>query len=72
MKGKEMKMGTLDELPIVLTPAEVCDVLRIETRRPDRTVANLARRWGLRVVHVGRAPVVERSDLAAFLSKNRT
>lgn len=61
-------MRSLAELPIVLTPAEVCGVLRIETRRPDRAVANLAARHGLRIVHVGRAPMVQREDLAAFLA----
>ena len=60
----------LDALPPILTPNEVCRYLRISTRRPDRAVANLVKRHGLRTVRIGRAVRVEREDLERFIEGN--
>jgi excisionase family DNA binding protein len=58
------------EMPSILTPSEVCSMLRIRTRRPQASVQNLARRHGLRVLRVGRRVVVQREDLESWLIRN--
>ncbi len=55
------------EMPPVLTPAEVCRVLRKRVKRPCKTVRALERN-GLRVLKVGRELRVLRKDLEAFLA----
>lgn len=65
-------MSQLDTLPLVLTPGEVCRYLRISTQRPDRAVAGLAQRHGLRTVHIGRAVRVMREDLERFIEAGAT
>ena len=57
----------LDDLPDILTPAEVCSVLRKEVEKPCKAVRALER-GGLRVLKVGRDLRVMRKDLAAFLA----
>jgi hypothetical protein len=57
----------LDDLPDILTPAEVCGVLRKDVSKPCKAVRALER-GGLRVLKVGRDLRVMRKDLAAFLA----
>ena len=58
------------QTPFILTPSEVCSMLRIRTRRPQASIQNLARRHGLRVLRVGRRVVVQREDLESWLIRN--
>jgi hypothetical protein len=57
----------LDDLPDILTPAEVCGVLRKDVEKPCKAIRALER-GGLRVLKVGRDLRVMRKDLAAFLA----
>lgn len=57
----------LDDLPDILTPAEVCGVLRKDVAKPCKAVRALEK-GGLRVLKVGRDLRVMRKDLAAFLA----
>jgi len=54
------------DLPDILTPAEVCGILRKDVSKPCKAVRALERS-GLRVLKVGRDLRVMREDLAAFL-----
>jgi hypothetical protein len=56
----------LGDLPPVLTPQDVCHVLRKDVKRPCQAVRALERS-GLRVLRVGRDLRVLRKDLEAFL-----
>jgi len=57
----------LDDLPDILTPAEVCGVLRKDVEKPCKAVRALER-GGLRVLKVGRDLRVMRDDLESFLA----
>ena len=57
----------LEDLPDILTPAEVCGVLRKDVDKPCKAVRAL-QRGGLRVLKVGRDLRVMRTDLEAFLA----
>ncbi len=57
----------LGDLPVVLTPEDVCGVLRKRVQRPSQTVRALEAN-GLRVLRVGRDLRVLRKDLEAFLA----
>lgn len=57
----------LEDLPPVLTPADVCRILRKDVRRPCQAVRALGAS-GLRVLKIGRDLRVLRKDLEAFLA----
>ncbi|MFO8011689.1 MAG: hypothetical protein R6X20_00140 [Phycisphaerae bacterium] len=57
----------LADLPALLTPAEVCDVLRRPVRSPAKAIRGLQRR-GLRVIEDGRRLLVLRQDLEAYIA----
>jgi len=61
------RMVRLDGLPYILTPAEVCGVLRKDVHKPCKAVRALER-GGLRVLTVGRDLRVMRVDLEEFLA----
>jgi len=57
----------LEDLPDILTPEEVCGVLRKDVDKPCKAVRALER-GGLRVLKMGRDLRVMRTDLLAFLA----
>jgi hypothetical protein len=57
----------LADLPDILTPAEVCGILRKEVDKPCKAIRALER-GGLRVLKVGRDLRVMRVDLETFLA----
>jgi hypothetical protein len=58
----------LEDLPDILTPEEVCGVLRKDAGERPCKVVRALQRAGLRVLKLGRDVRVMRKDLEAFLA----
>ena len=57
----------LDDWPTLLTPDEVCQIVRKQVRNPAKAVRGMQKR-GLRILEEGRHLLVLRRDLEAYIA----